>query len=123
MCIIISDPAAYVTVYTDSQGDHMTLGVSSTLPRTTKTASALKPELLRLLDTLPRAKQAELLDFARFLRQQTAGVNTAASPVAPQIELRVAATTTLIGLTGLVALGGDAVADTEALYGDDNDLH
>jgi len=94
----------------------MTLGVSSASSRTAKSASAFKPELLRLFEMLPRTKQSELLDFARFLQQQTAGLRTASSLDAPRIELRVAPATTLIGLTGLVALGGDAVADTESLY-------
>jgi hypothetical protein len=80
--------------------------------------------LLRLLDALPRAKQTELLDFARFLHQQASVIRPASTLGNPHIELRVAPAATLLGLTGLVALGGDAVADTEALYdSDDNGLH
>jgi len=94
----------------------MTLGTPSTPPIPTARRSAIKPELLRLLDALPRAKQVELLDFARFLQQQAAGTAPVPTFGVPQIELRVAPATSLLGLTGLVALGGDAVADTESLY-------
>ena len=100
------------------------MGISSTPPRTPGSTLAIKPELLRLLDTLPRSQQTELLNFARFLHQQTSAAGPAASLANPAIELRVASATTLLGLTGLVALGGDAVADTESLYdGADNGLH
>lgn len=36
------------------------------------TAINIKPELLRVVDTLPSSRQVEVLDFARFLRQQVA---------------------------------------------------
>lgn len=93
-------------------------------PSTTRSASAIKPELLRLLDALPRSKQIELLDFARFLHQQIRIAGSGLTDAKPQIELHVAPATTLLSLTGLVALGGDAVADSESLYdGNDNDLY
>ncbi|PKO20302.1 MAG: hypothetical protein CVU38_20840 [Chloroflexi bacterium HGW-Chloroflexi-1] len=102
----------------------MTTRASSISGATAARTSALKPELLRLLNTLPRSKQTELLDFARFLHQQTAGTAPAPFPETRQIELRVASASTLLALTGVVELGGDAVADTEALYDGDNDgLH
>lgn len=102
----------------------MTLRVPVTPSRTPGSAPAIKPELLRLLDMLPRSQQTELLNFARFLQQQTSAAGPAASLAHPPIELHVASATTLLGLTGLVALGGDAVADTESLYdGADNGLH
>ena len=75
----------------------------------------VRPELLRLLDSLPPARQTELLDFARFLHQQATQTDFAEPSGAP-IELRLAPATTLEELTGIVALGGDAVVDTEALY-------
>jgi len=79
----------------------------------------VRPELLHLLDVLPSSKQIELLDFARFLyRQATVGEPTV-TPHGPHIELRTAPATTLVGLTGLVQLGGDARVDVEALYDDD----
>ena len=76
----------------------------------------IKPELLRVVDALPPSKQAEVLDFARFLRQQMAAGEPGEVRQPSRIELRVVPATTLLGLSGLVALGGDAVADTEALY-------
>ncbi len=98
----------------------MTLRASIARRKKTRSVSAIKPELLRLLDALPRTKQAQLLGFARLLHQQTAPVHPGPTPVAPQIELRTVPATTMLGLTDLVALGGDAVADTEALYDGDN---
>jgi hypothetical protein len=77
--------------------------------------AAVRPELLRLLDTLPPAKQIQVLDFARFLHQQMS-VTESAQVSYPRLELHAAPTATLVGLTGLVALGGDAMVDTEALY-------
>ena len=102
----------------------MTLGIPVTPADATRSAPAIKPELLRLLASLPRAKQTELLNFARFLHQQTSAMGSAVSLDQPQIELQLASAATLLGLTGVVALGGDAVADTESLYdGADNGLH
>jgi len=79
-------------------------------------AAKVRPELLRLLDVLPPVRQVEVLDFARFLYQQIAVVAPDRPPQITQIELRMAPAITLLELTGLVHLGGDAVADTEALY-------
>ena len=79
----------------------------------TATATVIRPELLRLLDDLPQPKQIELLNFARYLRQQA---------VIPDeqrengVALRGISAGTLARLTGIVALGGDAVLDSEALY-------
>lgn len=84
-------------------------------------ATKVKSELLRLLDALPLPRQAEVLDFARFLHQQTALSEPPKVSQYSPIELRVVPATTLLDLTGLVALGGDAVVDTEALY--DNASH
>lgn len=77
--------------------------------------TTVKPELLRVLDALPPSRQTQVLDFARFLYRQVA---VAEPPVAQDIEVRAVPATTLLRLTGLVALGGDALADTEALYDD-----
>ena len=82
----------------------------------------IQPELLRLLAGLPPAKQAEVLDFARFLHQQSASSQPGSGLPARAVDLRLAPASSLLGLTGLVALGGDAVADTETLYdGDGSD--
>ena len=85
-------------------------------------AVKIQPELLRALAVLSERRQAEVLDFARFLGQ-FAEKNTPAE-VTPEarIELRLAPSDTLLRLTGLVALGGDALVDSEALY-DDNGSH
>jgi hypothetical protein len=81
-------------------------------------AARVKPELLRVLDTLSLPRQVEVLDFARFLQQETTPPEPAQVLQHPGIELHIAPATTLLALTGLVTLGGDAVADTEAFYGD-----
>jgi len=83
--------------------------------------SAVKPELLRVLDALPPSRQAEVLNFARFLYRQAIIAEPDRMARDLSIEVRVVSAETLFHLTGLVALGGDALADTEALY--DNSLH
>lgn len=87
---------------------------TSTQINTTK-ATVIRPELLRLLDDLPQPKQVELLNFARFLRQQTTATDEQRENA---VTLHGVPADTLFHLTGLVALGGDAVQDTEALYDD-----
>lgn len=77
------------------------------------TASVIRPDLLRLLDDLPQPKQVELLNFARYLRQQTLAADEKHET---GVALHQVPADTLVQLTGLVALGGDAVEDTEALY-------
>jgi hypothetical protein len=79
----------------------------------------VQPELLRLLAALPPAKQAEVLDFARFLNEQGRAPRTGSDQPARSVDLRLAPASSLLGLTGLVALGGDALSDTEALYDGD----
>ena len=81
----------------------------------------IEPELLRTLAGLSQRRRAEVLDFARFLEQR-AERSPAEARAATHIELRLAPTDTLLQLTGLVALGGDALTDSEALY-DDNGSH
>ncbi len=82
-------------------------------------AARFRPELLQVFDGLPLPQQKEVLNFARFLRQQIKTEEPLLTTPQPPIELRTAPPTTLAALTGLVHLGGDALADTEALY--DND--
>lgn len=79
----------------------------------------IEPELLRTLAALSQRRQAEVLDFARFLGQRVEQTVPPEADLATGIELRLAPADTLLQLTGLVALGGDAAADSEALY-DDN---
>ena len=71
-----------------------------------------RPELLAALAVLSERRQVEILEFARF-PGQCAEQNTPAevTPVA-RIELRLAPSATLLRLTGLVALGGDALVDS-----------
>lgn len=78
--------------------------------------TTVKPDLLRVFDALPPSRQTQVLDFARFLYQQAV---VAESSVTPDVKIRPVPATTLLRLTGLVALGGDALADTETLYDDD----
>lgn len=81
----------------------------------------IEPELLQTLAGLSQRHRAEVLDFARFLGQRAERPSAGAEPT-PPIELRLAPADTLAQLTGLVALGGDALTDSEALY-DDNGSH
>jgi len=80
------------------------------------TLAKVKSELLRVLDALPPSMQAQVLDFARFLHRQIAATEPAETFQYPQIELHLVPAIALLDLTGVVALGGDAVADAEALY-------
>ncbi|OIO95092.1 MAG: hypothetical protein AUK03_05905 [Anaerolineae bacterium CG2_30_64_16] len=86
------------------------------------TSTEVKPELLRLLDRLPQPKQFEVLDFVRFLHQrQTRENRSSEMATRPTIELHLAPATSLLALTNMVQLGGDAVTDVESLY--DNGDH
>jgi hypothetical protein len=86
----------------------------------------VKEVLGDILDQLPSTQQQQVLDFARFLQQQvrkhspwrTETAGEVSSPT-QRIQLHLVSATSLVGLTGLVSLGGDAVADTEALYNGD----
>ena len=64
----------------------------------------LKQQLMRDLNELPPDKLMEVLDFVVFLRTRKA-------PLIPSLPASF-----LDSLTGLVAWGGDALADTERLY-------
>lgn len=64
----------------------------------------LKQQLMRELDQLPPDKLTEVLDFVAFLR-------TRKVPFVPSLPVSF-----LDHVTGLVAWGGDALADTERLY-------
>lgn len=75
-------------------------------------ALMLKTTMLQILDQLPAERIAEVVDFALFLstqqHQDTAIVLAQDLPTVPATQLAA--------LTGLVAWGGDAIADTERLY-------
>jgi len=81
----------------------------------------IKQAVERALDELPAEKGAEVLDFVLFLKarwMQEAAQGTAA-PEPTRLILRTVPASHLDRLTGLVAWGGDAVADAEHLYDDD----
>ena len=76
----------------------------------------LKEATLRVLDELPRERVAEVLDLALFVKQrETKKDDTERNLIVPAVPAAQ-----LDALVGLVAWGGDAVADTERLY-DGND--
>ena len=79
----------------------------------------IKSELLRLVEILTPEQQAQILEFAHSLQQQTRVEALKKVPPPPKIVVRPLPATTLMNLTGMVTLGGDAVGDTEALYGND----
>jgi hypothetical protein len=91
----------------------------------TLSSQEIKQALWDILEQLPPAQRHQVLDFARFLYQQVLTPprslgETEGGPAPEQkIQLRLVPAESLVGLTGLVSLGGDAVADTEALYNGD----
>jgi hypothetical protein len=92
----------------------------------TLSSQEVKQALWDILEQLPPAQRHQVLDFARFLYQQVLTPprslgETEGEPAPEQkIQLRLVPAESLVGLTGLVSLGGDAVADTEALYNGDS---
>ncbi len=83
----------------------------------TSTSQEVQETLVNILDHLSSVQRQQVLDFARFLRQQTLEKAISKTPSFGQkIQLNLAPAAGLADLTGLVSLGGDAVADTEALY-------
>jgi hypothetical protein len=83
----------------------------------TSSGQEVKEILIDILDHLSSVQRRQVLDFAQFLRQQA--LDETAGNVSlpePRIPLNLVSSASLVDMTGLVALGGDAVADTEALY-------
>src|SRR5262249_52985921 len=92
----------------------------------TLTSQEVKQALWDILDQLPPSQRHQVLDFARFLHQQALASfpgpedTDALEPSSAQtVQLRLVSADSLVGLTGLVSLGGDAITDTEALYNGD----
>lgn len=92
----------------------------------TSTSQEIKQALGEILDQLPPSQRHQVLDFARFLRQQglthppgLGETDELAQSPEQEVQLRLVSANSLVGLTGLVSLGGDAVTDTEALYDGD----
>jgi hypothetical protein len=73
--------------------------------------SPLRETVNQVLDELPPEQIAEILDFALFLKHRTQPQGWPQKP-----QWRAIPATHLDGLVGLVAWGGDALADTEGLY-------
>ena len=72
-----------------------------------QTVASLKENVIRILDELPSERIAEVLDFALFVKGR----------VGPQErKVKTIPAAHLDALVGLVAWGGDALADTERLY-------
>ena len=84
--------------------------------------STIRDELTQVLDALPPTRQVEVLDFARFLQRRMSEATPGQTPQPSELRLRAVSPETLLRLTGLVHLGGDAIADTDALY-DNTDSH
>ena len=125
MCIIHSASGAYVVARASCAGRPNDNGnIFNSAQNAWIDARGSSPNCCACSTRCRARSKRSSSNLARFLHQQTSAAGPAASLANPAIELRVASATTLLGLTGLVALGGDAVADTESLYdGADNGLH
>lgn len=73
--------------------------------------ASLREAVIKVLEELPSERVAEVLDFAVFLRQRARAEHQELQPAVKAIPANH-----LDALTGLVAWGGDALADTECLY-------
>jgi hypothetical protein len=98
-------------------------GLWATITRGNEMTSSpwqIKEAVQRVLDDLPAEKIAEVLDFALFLKARWApqGESKAVPPESTPLVLHTLPASHLDRLTGLVAWGGDAVADAERLYDD-----
>jgi hypothetical protein len=83
----------------------------------TSSNQEVKKRLIEILDRLSSVQRRQVLDFARFLRQQALEEMAGRVPSSrPRIQMNLVPSASLVDMTGLVALGGDAVADTEAFY-------
>lgn len=71
----------------------------------------LRETLIGILDELPPEEVAELLDFALFLKQRSGSREGSR-----KLLLKTLPAAHLDQLAGLVAWGGDALADTEEIY-------
>ena len=69
----------------------------------------VRRHIAEIVEELPPEKAAQVLEFARFVRQQMTGEREMSEMPA----LVTVSAAQLEGLVGLVALGGDAVADAE----------
>jgi hypothetical protein len=74
------------------------------------TKTAIKEAVLQILDELPAEQATEIWDFARFIRVQTQ------DRIPSDLSATSVPAAHLDSLVGLVAWGGDALADAERLY-------
>ncbi len=72
----------------------------------------MKATVLQVLDELPAERLTEVLDFVLFLNTRRRENNVAV----PTLNLPTVPAAHLMPLSGLIAWGGDAVADAERLY-------
>lgn len=72
----------------------------------------IKDDVINALGDLPADHLNEVLDFVLFLKQRT---QLGLQPL-QKLVIHSAPASHLDGLVGLVAWGGDALADTERLY-------
>jgi hypothetical protein len=75
-------------------------------------AASLKEAIIRVLDELPSDRVAEVLDFALFLKRRS----QAQLRQRQETVVKTMPAAHLDALVGLVAWGGDALADTERVY-------
>ena len=85
------------------------------------TASRIKEVVRHALDELPTEKLEEVLDFVLFLKEQETAKDRRRVQAQPPtaLILHTLPASHLHSLTGLVAWGGDAIADSERLYDGD----
>jgi hypothetical protein len=85
------------------------------------TAWRIKEAVRHTLDELPAEKLGEVLDFVLFLKEREAAKDRPSGQAQPPttLILHTLPASHLHALTGLVAWGGDAIADSERLYNGD----
>jgi hypothetical protein len=85
------------------------------------TASRIKEAVRHTLDELPAEKLGEVLDFVLFLKERETAKDRCSVQAQPPtaLILHTLPASHLHSLTGLVAWGGDALADSERLYDGD----
>jgi hypothetical protein len=96
----------------------MEIGMTILHARTAGTTKALQREIAGQMKDLPLEGLLALREFTAFLRQRSLAEHPAASTLLSTHRLTVEMPAeSLMGLIGLLPpIGGDALADTEALY-------
>ena len=73
--------------------------------------TSLKEAVIRLLNELPPEQIVEVLDFATFIKERSEKED-----LLSRLVIKTLPVSQLDELVGLIALGGDALGDTEHLY-------